>query len=508
MLSTARHRALFLQLFLALLCLAAAESLWAAVVPPAQGKAARTVSSPAKKTLQKPWDIKKHANDSQPMSKEDEILVKFRPGSAEQARGNIHRSLGTTQIYLGNLVEARALLDAGPLAPAVMDAMVPYLTVKFGNASSIHSAGREAKKALEKARETIMHALGAANPECICFTGSGSEADNMAIQGVARALRHKGNHVVTSAVEHPAVLGPCRFLEEKGFQVTYVKPDESGLILPEAVAAALRDDTILISIMHANNETGTINPIPAIGTIARERNILFHTDAVQSFCKAPFTVDELGADLLSVSAHKINGPKGVGALYIREGVPIRPLIYGGHQEAGLRAGTENIAGIVGTAKAAELGQAGMEDAAVRMKSLRDKLERGLLEKIPHARLNGHPALRLPNTLNLSFPFVESESLLLELDLKARLGERFKKLLLFLVASTRGVRENRSTFARHSEGSPSDRPAFSSSCHQIVAECIVSRRDPISHTPPPNRLKKIINARSSNATPTALVVVTP
>lgn len=304
-----------------------------------------------------------------------------------------------------------------PLAPEVMEAMAPYLKVKFGNASSIHSAGREAKKSLEKARETVARAVGAANPECICFTGSGSEADNMAIQGVARALRKKGNHVVTSAVEHPAVLRPCRFLEEKGFEVTYVKPDESGLIRPEDVAAALRDDTILISIMHANNETGTINPIPAIGGIARDRNTLFHSDAVQSFCKLPFTVDELKADLLSVSAHKINGPKGVGALYIREGVPVQPLIFGGHQEAGLRAGTENIAGIVGTAKAAELGQAGMEDAAVRMKSLRDKLERGLLEKIPHARLNGHPALRLPNTLNLSIPFVESESLLLELDLK-------------------------------------------------------------------------------------------
>jgi cysteine desulfurase len=304
-----------------------------------------------------------------------------------------------------------------PLAPEVLDAMLPYLGAKYGNASSIHSAGRESKKALEESREMIARIIGAGRPECVCFTASGSEADNMAIQGVARALRHKGNHIVTSAVEHPAVLGTCRFLEEEGFQVTYVKPDEFGLIRSEAVAEALRDDTILISIMHANNETGTINPIPAIGGIARERNILFHTDAVQSFCKVPFTVDELMAGLLSVSAHKINGPKGVGALYIREGVPIRPLIYGGHQEAGLRAGTENIAGIVGTAKAAELGQAGMKDAAGRMKSLRDKLERGLLKKIPRARLNGHPVLRLPNTLNLSIPFVESESLLLELDLK-------------------------------------------------------------------------------------------
>ncbi len=304
-----------------------------------------------------------------------------------------------------------------PLAPEVLDAMLPYLTRKYGNASSFHSAGREAKKALEESRETIARIVGAANPECICFTGSGSEADNMAIRGVAGTLRHKGNHIVTSAVEHPAVLSTCKHLEEEGARVTYVMPDETGLVRAEAVAGALRDDTILVSIMHANNETGTINPIADIGRIARERNIVFHTDAVQSFCKLPFTVDELGADLLSISAHKINGPKGVGALYIREGVPLKPLIYGGHQEAGRRAGTENVAGVEGMAMAARLSHAELADAMRRVKELRDKLEIGLLEKVPHARLNGHPALRLPNTLNLSFPFVESESLLLELDLK-------------------------------------------------------------------------------------------
>ena len=307
--------------------------------------------------------------------------------------------------------------STSPLAPEVLDAMLTSLRGKCGNASSIHAAGREAKKALEESRETIARIVGASRPECICFTGSGSEADNMAIQGVARALRNRGNHIVTSAVEHPAVLSTCKYLEEEGAQVTYVMPDETGFIRAESVAGALRGDTILISIMHANNETGTINPIADIGRIARERNILFHTDAVQSFCKLPFTVDELGVDLLSISAHKINGPQGVGALYVREGVPLKPLIYGGHQEASRRAGTENIAGIVGIAKAARLGHEGLEVETWRVKALRDKLEIGLLEKVPHTRLNGHPALRLPNTLNLSFPFVESESLLLELDLK-------------------------------------------------------------------------------------------
>jgi cysteine desulfurase len=304
-----------------------------------------------------------------------------------------------------------------PLVPEVLDAMLPYLKEKFGNASSVHSVGREAKKALEESREAIARILGASHKECICFTGSGSESDNMALRGVARALRQKGKHIVTSAVEHHAILNTAKYLEGEGFAVTYIKPDETGLISAKAVAGALRNDTILVSIMHANNEVGTINPIAEISKIVKARGILFHTDAVQSFCKVPFTVDSLGVDLLSLSAHKIHGPKGVGALYIREGVHVKPLIYGGHQEGDRRAGTENIAGIAGLAKAAQLVSSNIEKNIRTMKTLRDKLEKGLLEKIPHTKLNGHPLLRLPNTLNLSFPFIEAEALILDLDLK-------------------------------------------------------------------------------------------
>lgn len=313
------------------------------------------------------------------------------------------------RVYLDNNATTR-------IDPAVLDAMLPYLRNEFGNASSLYSLGRRAKKALESSRGRIAAILNAA-PESIIFTASGSESDNMALQGVANALRNKGKHVITSAVEHPAVLNTCKHLETEGFAVTYVKPDGTGRISPEAVAGALRNDTILISVMHANNETGAINPIPEIGNIAKGRGILFHTDAVQTFCKLPFTVDELRADLLSLSAHKINGPKGVGALYVRDGVPFKQLIYGGRQEQGRRAGTENIAGIVGLAAAAELGAADRDKAVSRIKALRDRLETGLLAKLPDIRLNGHPELRLPNTLNLSFPFIESESLLLELDLR-------------------------------------------------------------------------------------------
>ena len=318
--------------------------------------------------------------------------------------------IATMNVYLDNNATT-------PLAPEVLDAMLPYLKGTYGNASSVHTVGREAKKALEESRETIALILGASRKECICFTGSGCEADNMAIKGIAWALRRKGNHIVTSAVEHHALLNACKFLEEEGCEVTYIKPDGTGLVHAEAVADALREDTILISIMHANNETGTINPVADIGKIARERNILFHTDAVQSFCKLPITVDELGVDLLSLSAHKIHGPKGVGALYLREGIPIKPLIHGGHHEESRRAGTENVAGIVGLATAAQLSWAGIKDETGRMKSLSNKLEKGLREKISHTRLNGHPVKRLPNTLNLSFGYVEAESLVLSLDLK-------------------------------------------------------------------------------------------
>jgi cysteine desulfurase len=304
-----------------------------------------------------------------------------------------------------------------PLLPEVVDAMLPFYKNRFGNASSLYSVGRDAKKALEESRETIARVLGASKKECICFTGSGSEADNMALRGVARCLRQKGKHIVTSAVEHHAIMNTCKDLETDGFEVTYVKPDESGLVSAAAVAKALRNDTILVTIMHANNEVGTINPIAEIAKVVKARGILFHTDAVQSFCKVPFTVDSLGVDLLSISAHKIHGPKGVGALYIREGLTLTPLIFGGHQEAERRAGTENIAGIAGLAKAAQLASDNIEGIIATMKTLRDRLQKGLLEKIAHTQLNGHPNLRLPNTLNLSFPFIEGESLILDLDMK-------------------------------------------------------------------------------------------
>jgi cysteine desulfurase len=303
-----------------------------------------------------------------------------------------------------------------PLEPQVLDAMLPWLKEGFGNPSSPYRLGREAKKALDAARETIAVVLGAARPESICFTGSGSEADTLAIQGVARALRHRGNHIVTSAVEHSAVLKACRALEEEGFRVSSVMPDPQGMVQPDAVAAAIGDGTILVSVMHANNETGTINPIGRIVRIARERGILFHTDAVQTFCKLPLDVQELDIDVLSLSAHKIGGPKGVGALYIRPGIPVKPLIFGGHQENGLRAGTENVAGIVGLAAAARLEADNRPSRTTRVQSLRDRLEQGLLAELPDVRLNGHPRERLPNTVNLSFPFVEAESLLLGLDL--------------------------------------------------------------------------------------------
>ena len=307
--------------------------------------------------------------------------------------------------------------STSPLAPEAREVMLPYLGARYGNPSSIYLQGREAKRALEESRDTLARILGASSAECICFTASGSEADNMAIQGAARALRHKGRHIVTSAVEHPAVLNTCRAMEEEGFQVSLVRPDRGGRVTPEAVAAAVRDDTILISVMHANNETGTINPVAEIGKAARRRGILFHTDAVQTFCKIPVNVEELHVDLLSVSAHKVEGPKGVGALYIRQGILLKPIVYGGHQEQNRRAGTENVAGVVGFAKAAEIGSALREEEGKRIAGLRDRLEQGLLQRIARANLNGIREWRLPNTLNLSFPFVESESLLLELDLR-------------------------------------------------------------------------------------------
>lgn len=301
----------------------------------------------------------------------------------------------------------------------VLEAMLPYFKDSFGNASSVHSFGREAKKALDTARETVAEILNADFNEII-FTSGGTESNNLAIKGVAHQYKQRGTHLITSAIEHPAVLNPMKELEKEGFTVTYLPVNEQGIVSVEAFQNAVRDDTILVSIMHANNEIGTIQPIAAIGKIARERGILMHTDAVQSVGYLNIDVDDLNVDLLTLSAHKIYGPKGVGALYVRKGVQLVPQIRGGAQERRKRAGTENTAGIVGLAKALELAH--REQAAVvpKIEKLRDRLLEGILQ-IPHTRLNGSRTERLPNNINVCFEFIEGESLLLNLDLKGIAG---------------------------------------------------------------------------------------
>lgn len=303
-----------------------------------------------------------------------------------------------------------------PVAPEVLEAMLPYFSQRFGNASSVHSFGREAKRALEDARETVAEAIGARASEII-FVGSGTEADNTALKGVAWALRDRGRHIVTSRVEHKAVLETCHFLERQGFEVTYVPVDRYGMVHPEAVREALRDDTILVSVMHANNEVGTVNPIAEIGALCRERGVLFHTDAVQSFCKLPFHVDELNVDLASFSGHKIYGPKGVGVLYARRGVRFEPLLHGGEHERNRRASTVNVAGAVGFARAVELAAGRLEQEVAHLTELRDRLWEGIRQRVEDVHLNGHPEKRLPGTLNVSFGGIEGESLLLSLDMK-------------------------------------------------------------------------------------------
>lgn len=303
-----------------------------------------------------------------------------------------------------------------PVHPAVAEEMTRYITDNFGNPSSVHSFGRDTKKAIENAREKVALGIGA-KPEEIVFTSGGTESDNIAIKGSAYANRAKGNHIITSAVEHHAVLDTCKALEKEGFRLTILPVDGHGLVSPESAARAISNETILISIMHANNEVGAIQPIQEIGKIAREKGVLFHTDAVQSMGKIPVNVDDLQVDLLSIAGHKIYGPKGTGALYIRQGARWQPVNQGGGQERGRRPGTENVAGIVALGKAVELAVMDMEREAIRLKGLRDKLIAGVMEKIPHVRLNGHPTLRLPNHANFSFEFIEGESLLLSLDMK-------------------------------------------------------------------------------------------
>ncbi len=302
-----------------------------------------------------------------------------------------------------------------PIKKEVLDAMMPYLTEEYGNASSIYSYGRSAKSALDDARECVANAIGAKANE-IYFTACGSEADNWAIKGAAYALKSKGRHIITSMVEHHAVLHTLEYLEKQGFEVTYLGVDEYGMVSLNELKNSIREDTILISIMFANNEIGTIMPIEEIGKIAKENKILFHTDAVQAVGHVPIDVNKMGIDMLSVSAHKIYGPKGVGALYVRNGVKIDNFMHGGAQERSRRAGTENVAGIVGFAKAIKLATDNIEESMERIGRLRDMMIKQISERIPYCRLNGHRTKRLCNNVNFSFEFIEGESLLLMLDM--------------------------------------------------------------------------------------------
>jgi cysteine desulfurase len=303
-----------------------------------------------------------------------------------------------------------------PTDPEVVKAMLPYFAEQFGNPSSIHSFGQESKAAIEDARENIADLLGAV-PEEVVFTSGGTESNNWALKGIAYANESKGNHIITSSIEHHAILEPCQFLETRGFTVTYLPVDTDGLVNPEDVKNAITDKTILISVMHANNEIGTIEPIAKIGEIAREREIYFHTDAVQTFGHIPVNVDDLNVDLFSMSAHKLYGPKGIGALFVRKGTKIAPLIQGGEQEGRRRASTENVPAIVGFGKAVEVTRERMHEEAKALTAFRDKLITNLPEKINHVHLNGHPTRRLPNNVNISIDSVDGESMLMNLDLE-------------------------------------------------------------------------------------------
>lgn len=302
-----------------------------------------------------------------------------------------------------------------PMKKEVLDAMMPYMTEHYGNASSVHSFGRDAKNAINTSREKIAKTLGA-NREEVYFTAGGTESDNWAIKGIAKSMKKKGNHIITSKVEHHAVLHTCETLEKEGYEVTYLDVDEYGMINLDDLKVAIKDTTILISIMFINNEIGTKQPVKEIGAIAKEHGVLFHTDAVQAYGNTPIDVNELNIDLLSISSHKIYGPKGIGAMYVRRGVRIGPFIDGGAQERKRRAGTENVPGIVGFAKAAELAIQNMDEHIEKLTSLRERLRDGIMGKIPYAKYNGHPTERHPGNVNICFEFIEGESLLLSLDL--------------------------------------------------------------------------------------------
>ena len=313
-----------------------------------------------------------------------------------------------TKIYLDNAATTRT-------AKEVVDAMIPYFTENYGNPSSIYELGQRSKEAITTAREQIAEVIGA-KPEEIYFTAGGSEADNWALKAACEAYEKKGKHIITTKIEHHAILHTCEYLERKGVEVTYLDVDENGLVDLDELQKAIRPDTILISIMFANNEIGTIEPVKEIGMIAKEHGILFHTDAVQAFGQVPIDVDNMHIDMLSSSAHKINGPKGIGFLYIRKGVKIRSFVHGGAQERKRRAGTENVPAIVGYGVAAKRAADTMEERTVRERQLRDDFIERVEKEIPYVKLNGHPTKRLPNNLNVSFRFIEGESLLIMLDM--------------------------------------------------------------------------------------------
>lgn len=312
-------------------------------------------------------------------------------------------------IYLDNAATTKT-------APEVVDAMLPYFSEYYGNASTIYSLGAESKKAMDHARQTIADSLGA-KPEEIYFTAGGSESDNWALKATAEAYASKGKHIITTKIEHHAILHTCEYLEKRGFEITYLNVDRDGLISLDELKAAIRPDTILISVMFANNEIGTIEPIAEIGEIAKEYGVLFHTDAVQAYAQVPIHVDEMHIDMLSASGHKLNGPKGIGFLYIRKGVKIRSFVHGGAQERSRRAGTENIPGIVGLGAAVERAMRIMDSKTRKEIELRDYLIGRLENEIPHCWLNGHRTKRLPNNINFSFLFIEGESMLIMLDMK-------------------------------------------------------------------------------------------
>ena len=318
-----------------------------------------------------------------------------------------------TKIYLDNAATTRT-------AQEVVDAMIPYFTENYGNPSSIYELGQRSKEAITTAREQIAEVIGA-KPEEIYFTAGGSEADNWALKAACEAYEKKGKHIITTKIEHHAILHTCEYLEKKGVEVTYLDVDENGLVDLDALQKAIRPDTILISIMFANNEIGTIEPVKEIGMIAKEHGILFHTDAVQAFGQIPIDVDDMNIDMLSSSAHKINGPKGIGFLYIRKGVKIRSFVHGGAQERKRRAGTENVPAIVGYGVAAKRAAETMEERTAKERELRDYFIERIQKEIPYVKLNGHPQKRLPNNINISFRFIEGESLLIMLDMKGIAG---------------------------------------------------------------------------------------